>query len=229
MRIVLVTGAGGALGKACVSKLASEGYQVLAVVSPGKKLSYETNGMVAVYHVDLTNEVDTTNLIDTIISNHKTIDAALFLAGGFAMGSISETDGALVKKMIGLNFETAYFASKKIFSKMAQQENGGRLIFVGAKPALSSKEGKDKIAYTLSKSLLFKLAELLNAEGNKKNVVATVVVPSIIDSEANRKGMPKANPSDWVTPDEIATVISFAISEKGEKLREPILKVFGNS
>ena len=226
---VLITGAGGSLGEACVKEFQSKGFHVIAILSPGKKITFKNKDSISAYHVDLMNEDETSNLIDKIVSEHKTIDAALLLVGGFAMGSIQDTNGDLVKKMISLNFETAYYAARRIFNQMMKQPNGGRLVFVGAKPALSASAGKDKVAYALSKTLIFKLAELLNAEGSKSNVVSTVMVPSIIDTEANRKSMPKADPASWVTAEEITSVIAFAISDKGSKLREPIMKVYGAS
>lgn len=229
MKNVLITGAGGALGEASVKEFQSKGFHIIAILSPGKKIDYVGKDSISTYHADLTNEDETSKLVDTIISTHRTIDVALLLVGGFAVGSIEDTDGAAIKKMISLNFETAYYAARKIFNQMITQPNGGRLVFVGAKPALSASAGKEKLAYSLSKSLIFKLAELLNAAGSKSNVVSTVVVPSIIDTEANRKSMPKSDPANWVTAEEIARIISFATSENGGKLREPVLKIYGAS
>ncbi len=229
MKNVLITGAGGALGEACVKSFQSKGFHVITILSPSRKLAYKSEGTISVYTADLMDEHDASVVIERIIDKHKTIDAALLLVGGFAVGSIKDADGEMMKKMIGLNFETAYYAARKIFNQMLQQAAGGRLVFVGAKPALHASAGKGMIAYALSKSLIFKLADLLNAEGSKSNVVSTVIVPSIIDSEANRKSMPKANPDDWVKADEIAKIIYFAVTENGSKLREPILKIYGNS
>ena len=217
------------MGNACVHKFIENGYHVIAALSPGKALENSDRKNITTYNANLMDEDEASKLIGQIIDTHGTIDAALFLVGGFAMGTIEETDGAGIKKMFGLNFETAYYASRKVFGHMANQTHGGRLVFVGAKPALQATAGKKLIAYTLSKTLIFKLAELLNAEGKSKNVVSTVVVPSIIDSEANRKSMPNADPADWVTPEEIADVISFVTSENGSKLREPVFKIYGNS
>ena len=229
MKNVLITGAGGALGEACVKEFQGKGYHVITILSPGKKTTYTSKDSISSYHADLMNEDETSSLIEKIITEHKTIDAAILLVGGFAMGSIQDTTGDLLKKMISLNFETAYYTSRSIFNQMMTQPNGGRLVFIGAKPALSASAGKDKVAYALSKSLIFKLADILNAAGSKSNVVSTVIVPSIIDTEANRKAMPKADPTNWVTAEEIASLISFAVSEEGSKLREPVLKMYGAS
>lgn len=226
---VLITGAGGSLGRACVKKYVEEGCQVIALLSPGKRNIFENQPSVSVYHVDLSDEINTNEVLQTIIETHNQINAGLILVGGYAGGSIKESSGREIQKMIDLNFYTAYFISKQLFAHMASQKEGGRLVFVGSKPSIEGKGGKNAVGYTLSKSLVFKLAELLNEEGNNQEVVASVVVPSTIDTEDNRKSMPKADPSRWVKPEEIARVIYFATSNEGHKLRDPILKVYGDA
>jgi NAD(P)-dependent dehydrogenase (short-subunit alcohol dehydrogenase family) len=110
------------------------------------------------------------------------------------------------------------------------KENGsGRIVFIGSRPALEAKAGKELIAYGLSKSLLFKLAEYINAEAKGKNVTATVVVPSTIDTPLNRKNMPDANPDKWVKPEALANILEFIVSDKSSPLRETVLKVYNNS
>src|SRR5439155_6301298 len=115
-----------------------------------------------------------------VISKYKIIDAAMMLVGGFAMGDIAATSGEDLKKQFTLNFETAYFTARPLFTHM-MENNFGKLIFVGARPALDATAGKSMIAYSLSKSLVIKLAEILNAAAKGKNVTATVFVPSTID------------------------------------------------
>ncbi|MFZ1806139.1 MAG: SDR family NAD(P)-dependent oxidoreductase [Cyclobacteriaceae bacterium] len=229
MKKVVITGAGGILGQACVTAFQKKEYQVIAILSPGKKISYATNSPVSVYNADLMNESDTQNVLTQVINDHETIETALFLVGGFAMGTIENTDGSLIKKMISLNFETAYYSARAMFTQMIKQKSGGRIAFVGARPSLDAKAGKGVVAYALSKTLIFKLAEILNEEGKEKNVVSSVFVPSIIDTPDNRKAMPKANTDLWVKPEEIAEIIEFATSEMSSVLREPVIKVYGKS
>jgi NAD(P)-dependent dehydrogenase (short-subunit alcohol dehydrogenase family) len=223
---IVITGASGNLGKAAVEKFVTDGYQVLAIVSPGKKLPYETSDNVIAYEANLVDENAVKEVVTTILAQYQIIDAALLLVGGFAQGSIAEADGASLKKMFSLNFDTAYFTARPIFLQMMNQPNGGRIVFVGSKPAMVSSEGKKNVAYALSKSLVFKLAELLNAEGKEKNVVSSVIVPSIIDTPENRAAMPNANFSDWQKPEEIAETMAYFVSDKGRALRDPIFKFF---
>lgn len=229
MKNVVITGAGGALGKACVNEFTTNGDQVIAVLSPDKKDSnYEAKG-VATYHTDLSDELMTKATIAKVIEDHKSIDIGILTVGGFSMGGIDETDGAQLKKMINLNFETAYYLSRELFRHMSANGKGGRIVLIGARPALDAKAGKNLIAYALSKTLVMKLAELFNAEGKDKNIVCSVIVPSIIDTQANRDSMPKADYTKWVKPAEIAKNIRFITSETGSALREPVLKIYGDS
>lgn len=225
---VIITGASGNLGKATVEKFITEGYTVIATVTPGKTLGFEAEG-VHVYDADLTDEKSVDTVVKKIISDHSSLDAALLLVGGYASGNIQNTDGGLLKKMFALNFDTAYFVARPVFQQMLNQSNGGKIIFVGSRPALIPKEGKNSLAYALAKSLIFKLADLLNTEGSSKNVTASVIVPSTIDTEVNRNAMPDKDFTAWVKPEAIADTMAYLCSEKGTPLRETILKVYNRA
>jgi NAD(P)-dependent dehydrogenase (short-subunit alcohol dehydrogenase family) len=228
-RTVLITGASGNLGKAAVERFLRDGYQIIATVSPGKLLGYDVNGNVSVVEVDLTNQWIVDQFVENSIKKHSTINAALLLVGAFASGTINNTNEDALDKMISVNFKTAYFAARKIFSHMITQPNGGRIVLVGSKPAINPSAGKNSLAYAISKNMLFQLAEILNAESVNKNVSTHVIVPSIIDTPANRSAMPQANPSDLVKPEEVAEAMAYLCSDKGMCLRETVLKIYGNS
>ncbi len=225
---VLITGASGNLGKATVEKFLKEGYQVIATVAPGIELTGVPEGAVVTYETDLTNEKSAEAAITKIIAHHKSIDVAILTVGGFVAGTIETTDHTALEKMMTLNFNTAYFVARPVFRQMLLQSSG-RIVFIGARPALEPAAGKKSVAYSLSKTLIFKLAELLNAEAIGKNVVASVIVPSTIDTPANRKDMPTANFSQWVSPEEIARAIYFLVSDEGKALRNPVLKMYSGN
>jgi NAD(P)-dependent dehydrogenase (short-subunit alcohol dehydrogenase family) len=223
----LITGASGNLGKATLEKFLSEGANIIALTS-ARGLGYKANGKVTTYPADLTNESDASTAIGKVIADHKTIDVALLLVGGFAAGNVEKTDGAMLRKMFAINFETAYYIARPVFQQMVAQ-GGGRIVFVASKTSFVNETGKNFIAYSLSKSLVSKLAELLNAEGASKNVVCSVIAPSTIDSEENRRSMPNADFSKWVQPEVIANTLYFLVSRDGAPLREPVIKIYGNS
>jgi len=226
---VLITGASGNLGKATVARFIKDGYKVIATVTPGKSLGFSVDGDVQLYEADLSDEKSVDATINKILEEHATLDAALLLVGGFAPGNIHNTDGASLKKMFGVNFDTAYFVARPVFQQMLKQAHGGRIVFVGSRPALKPTEGKNSLAYALSKSLIFKLADFLNAEGSSKNVTASVIVPSTIDTEANRKAMPDKDFTAWVKSEEIAEAIAFLCAEISSPLRETVFKLYNRS
>lgn len=229
MKTVIITGANGNLGVATVKKFLDESYHVIAIDGKDDHLSFaKANNNFEFHTIDLTNEATTENFINAVIAKQGKVDAALMLVGGFAMGNITETAGAAIQKQFSLNFETAYFIARPLLQQM--QENGyGRLVFIGARPAINPAQGKGLVAYALTKSLLFKFAEFINEENKGTNVVASVVVPSTIDTVINRESMPDADPANWVKPGQIADVLEFICSEKGSVLREPVYKVYNNA
>ena len=229
MKTVIITGASGNLGKVSVEKFVAEGYKVIATVTPGKSLGFEVTGNVDTYDADLTDEKSVERVTTAIISKYKTIDAALLLVGGYASGGLKETDGATLKKMFTLNFDTAYFVARPVFQQMLSQSNGGRIIFIGSRPALKPKQANKSLGYALSKSLLFNLADALNEAGSTHNVTASVIVPSTIDTPVNRQFMPDADFSTWVKPEEIADAMAHICSDISKPWRETVLKIYGRS
>ena len=229
MKTVIITGANGNLGSAVTKEFLDKGYQVVAtVIAEAMKADFTAADRLEVRVVNLTDEGETDIFIQSVIGKYKKIDAALLLVGGFAMGNIATTSGADIDKQLSLNFKTAYHVTKPLFRHMMENDNG-RLIYIGARPAIEPSQGKDLLAYGLSKSLLFKLAEYLNEEAKGKNVSATVVAPSTLDTPLNRKSMPDTDPYIWVKPSALAEILEFVVSEKGGPLRETVLKVYNNA
>ena len=229
MKTALVTGASGNLGQEVIRKFISEGYNVVGTVIPNDPVTIEINSdrfekVVA----DLMSEDDAQRLASSVISRYGQVDAAILTVGGLAMGNISETKTSDILKQYKLNFETAYNIARPLFVQMLRQNNG-RIFLIGSRPGLEAKSGKGMIAYGLAKSLIFRLAELMNEEGKHHNVVTSVIVPSTIDTPQNRKSMPDADPSNWVRAEEIANTIFYYCSDASRSLREPVIKIYGNS
>jgi NAD(P)-dependent dehydrogenase (short-subunit alcohol dehydrogenase family) len=228
-KTIIITGANGNLGTVVVSKFLEKDYRVIAtVIEDSMRDSLGKHDDLDVRVVNLSDEGIAAHFIAETLSRYDKIDAALMLAGGFSMGNTEKTSTEDVRKMVALNFETAYNVARPLFTHMLSN-NSGRLVFVGARPALDPAAGKNMIAYGLSKSLLFKLAEYLNADAKGKNVTATVIVPSTIDTPPNRKSMPDANVDNWVKPEQIANLLEMIVSETGAPLRETVLKIYNNA
>jgi NAD(P)-dependent dehydrogenase (short-subunit alcohol dehydrogenase family) len=229
MKTVIITGANGNLGSAVTKLFLDKSYNVVAtVVNEQAKSDLAAHANLQVEVVNLANEAETASFIKNVITRHNQVDAALLLVGGFAMGNLKTTSGEDIKKQLALNFDTAYNVARPLYEHMVEK-GSGRIVFIGARPALQPADGKNLIAYSLSKSLLFRLAEYLNEEAKGKNVTATVVVPSTLDTALNRKSMPEADPANWVKPEALAEVLEFVVSDKGTPLRETVLKVYNNA
>ncbi|MBC7830062.1 MAG: SDR family NAD(P)-dependent oxidoreductase, partial [Chitinophagaceae bacterium] len=215
---IIITGANGNMGSAVVKKFISSDFHVIAVDHSGSHLGFaEGHSNFELHQVAMDNEEATHEFFQEISALKGNIDAALLLVGRFSMGNIETTDGAAVKSMFKLNFETVYNSARPLFQHMMSR-NYGRLVFVGARPALNPSAGKDMIAYSLSKSLLFKLADILNAAATGKNVTVTVLVPGTLDTAINRQNMPDADTTEWTKPEEIAE-LCFGICNGGGKVQ----------
>ena len=229
MKTVIITGANGNLGTAVTKEFIDKGYRVIATIANEKaKKDFVPHPNLEVLVVNLTDEKETASFVENMILKYARIDAALLLVGGFAMGNIDNTTGDDLHKQIALNFETAFYVTKPLFGHMMNNKKGN-IVFIGARPALNPAQGKDLIAYGLSKSLLFKLAEYLNEAAKGKSVSVSVVAPSTLDTPLNRKEMPDVNPDIWVKPGEIAETLEFLVSDKSTALRETVLKIYNNA
>ena len=162
MKTVIITGANGNLGSAVTKEFLDKNYQVIATVENENAITnFQSHPSLHMVAVNLTNEKEATAFVEKTIQQYKIIDAALLLVGGFAMGDIANTSGEDLQKQIALNFETAYYVTRPLFEHLLGNKKGV-IVFIGARPALNPSQGKGLIAYALSKSLLFKLAEFLN-------------------------------------------------------------------
>ena len=228
-KTAIVTGASGNMGQAVIKKFLAEGYNVVGTIIPNDATPFEIdNTKLEKIIVDLMSEEDSAKFIQTVIAKYGTIDAAVLTVGGFAMGKIENTSAADIMKQYKLNFETAYHVARPLFIQMMKQ-NSGRIFMVGSKPGLDAKNGKGMVAYGLGKSLIFRLAELMNEEAKGTSVVVAVVVPSTIDTPPNRKSMPDADFNNWVKPEDIANVIHYHCTDEAAAIRQPVVKMYNNS
>ncbi|MEZ4961688.1 MAG: SDR family NAD(P)-dependent oxidoreductase [Saprospiraceae bacterium] len=225
MKTILITGANGNLGTEVVKTLHTNGYEICATVGPGSLPDDFAQMTKDARNVNLTDEAETQQYVEALTRQNPGLCAAVLLVGGFAMGTIKDSDAATIDKQIALNFKTAYFVVRPLMEHF-EKIGGGQFILVGARPALDAADGMTKVAYSIGKSLVFHLAELINAAGKGKRITATVLVPSIIDTPPNRNAMPDADFSQWIKASDIAETIAFVLSDAGRTLRESVLKVY---
>lgn len=227
MKTAIVTGATGNLGVAIINKFIGDEFRVVGTLIANDAAQQPTGRLERVV-VDLTNEEESAKFISDVIAKYSSIDVAVLTVGGFAMGPVVDTKTSDIAKQYRLNFETAYNVARPIFAQMLKQ-NSGKIFFVGSKPGLDAGHSKGMVAYGLAKSLIFRLAELMNDEAKGTNVVISVIVPGTIDTQQNRKAMPESDPENWVKPESIADIIYFYSSDAASVIREPVIKVYNNS
>jgi NAD(P)-dependent dehydrogenase (short-subunit alcohol dehydrogenase family) len=229
MKTVLVTGASGNMGQAVVKRFLDSGFHVVGTVIPNDPVRLDIqHAEFETSTADLANEDAAKKMVEEIVSRTGSVNVAVLTVGGFAMGKIADTSTSDISKQIKLNFETAYNVARPVFNQMIKQ-GSGRIFLIGSKPGSDMRYSKGMVAYGLAKSLNFRLAELMNEEAKATNVVTSVIVPSTIDTPQNRKSMPDANFSKWVTPESIANIIFFYCSEQAIDLREPVIRIFGGA
>lgn len=225
MNHVIVTGASGNLGKAVINKFLAEDYFVTGTLIPNDPVAIDSQGKnfeTAV--VDLMEEEAAKQFINIMVAKHDKIDVAVLTVGGFAMGNIANTSTADIAKQYKLNFETAYNIARPVFVQMMKQ-GSGRIFLIGSRPGLEMKNSKGMVAYGLGKSLLFRLAELMNEEAKDTDIVTFVIVPSTIDTPQNRASMPDADFSKWQTPGSIAQIIYLNAEMEKAELQETVIKL----
>jgi len=218
MKNIVVTGAGGNLGKVLVKQLAASGFQVIAFVSHRHtQVPTPENDLIEYYPVDALDTREVKQLMADMIKKHKSIDALVHLIGGYQAGKLEETALSDFQKMVALNFETAINFVQPVLMQMKNQEKGGVVVLIGSRPGHDVTKGLSSVAYGFSKSLLFRLAEMINAEKEMTQVKAKVIVPGTIDTPQNRAAMPNADFNKWNKPEEIANQIVQLCSEDNQQ------------
>ncbi len=227
--ITIVTGSSGNLGQQIVNKFLAAGNEVIGTISSRDTAAHiDSQQKYQQVEVDLMDEQAAQKFVDEVIGKHDKIDTAVFTVGGFAMGKIADTSAEVIFKQYQLNFETAYNIARPVFVEM-MKKGKGTIFLVGSRPGLDATMGKGMVAYGLTKSLIFRLAEIMNDEARGTNVVTAVIVPSTIDTPQNRQSMPDADFESWVKPEEIAEIVYFYASQPATVIREPLIKIYKNS
>src|SRR5215210_3750319 len=140
MKKILITGASGNLGTIVTSRLLHKGHKIIATITnEAARKELPVHEKLETIVADLSKENETSNLIRQTIEKHAGIDAAFMLVGGFTMGNIEATTTEQIREQITLNFETAYHVARPMLQHMISK-NEGRLVFIGARPALVAKD-----------------------------------------------------------------------------------------
>ena len=221
-KVVVVTGASGALGKVVAEAALARGARVGGVDYAPSQIPAAAN-RIELGDIDLSDAAQAKKAIDAVASHFGRLDALINIAGGFAFEAVAEGDPKTWQRMYALNVLTALNASRAALSHLAASSSA-RIVNVGAMGALQAGAGMG--AYAASKAGVHRLTEALAAEWKGK-IAVNAVLPSIIDTPANRASMPKADFGKWVTPQELANVILFLVSDAASAITGALLPVSG--
>jgi NAD(P)-dependent dehydrogenase (short-subunit alcohol dehydrogenase family) len=221
-RVAIVTGAFGALGRVVTKRALDAGYAVAAIdvaQAPPAGLPPEA---LAIGGVDLTDAADVERAVVAVVARFGQIDAVFNIAGGFSWQMVESSDPASWDRLYRLNLMTTLNVSKAATPHLRQAAHG-RIVNVGANGAVRAAAGMGP--YAASKAAVHRLTEALAEELKDAGVTVNAVLPSIIDTPANRADMPDADVSKWVTPDDLASVMLFLASPAAQAVTGALLPV----
>jgi NAD(P)-dependent dehydrogenase (short-subunit alcohol dehydrogenase family) len=221
-KVVVVTGASGALGKVVAEMALVRGAKVARLDHAASALPAAAD-RIELGGVDLSDATQAGNAIDAVAAHFGRLDALVNIAGGFAFETVAEGDAKTWQRMYALNVLTALNTSRAAIPHLAASPSG-RIVNVGAMGALQAGSGMG--AYAASKAGVHRLTEALAAEC-KGRITVNAVLPSTIDTPANRASMPQADFAKWVTPQELGEVILFLTSEAASAVTGALLPVNG--
>ena len=216
-KVVLITGGAGALGQTVVPAFVSTGASVIL----GDRTPVQMPGITAL-KADFTDHTQVRNLVDEVIRTSGRLDALINLVGGFATGRLVETDVSLWQRMLTMNLTSAFLLSQAVLPSMLQHGQG-RIVHVAARAALEPFTGA--AAYIVSKTGLIGLIRTLSSELEGSGVTVNAVLPSTIDTPANRRAMPAADPSKWARPDSIAHTLTFLASDAASQIKGALIPI----
>jgi NAD(P)-dependent dehydrogenase (short-subunit alcohol dehydrogenase family) len=221
-KVVVVTGARGALGQV-VSGMAHARGALIARIDHAPAQTVTSGDAIEIGGVDLSDEAQANEAVEASARHFGRLDALINIAGGFAFGSVSESDREVWARMYALNVLTALNASRAALPYLSAS-GAGRIVNVGALGAIHASAGMGP--YAASKAGVHRLTEALASEWKGK-ITVNAVLPSIIDTAANRANMPDADVSAWVTPQELAEVILFLASDAASAVTGALIPVSG--
>ena len=230
-KVVLITGGTGALGReASLAFLKSNTVAAITHVTDKEipQLESALGGLmkkVMLIKADIGSELEVKKLVSDMVKKYGRIDILINVVGGYVGGKkVTEMTEKEWDLMMNLNLKTAFLISKHVVEQMVMQSSG-KVIHVAARLALKGVAGNS--AYGASKSGLIRLVESLSDEVKDKNINVNCIMPSIIDTAANRKEMPSADFSKWVKPSEIAQVMLFLASDDSRPIHGAAIPVYG--
>jgi NAD(P)-dependent dehydrogenase (short-subunit alcohol dehydrogenase family) len=221
---VVITGGTGGLGSSVVAAFLARGFDVhLPIIEADFTAPWRGDAKVHPQKLSLDDERQVTEFYGALPS----LWASIHLVGGFAMAKIEDTSLADFENQWRMNAVTCFLGCREAVKAIRKSGNGGRIVNVAARPAVTPVAGM--LAYASSKAMVASITQNLAVEVVQDNILVNAVMPSTIDTPANRKAMPNADHSKWPTPAQIAETISFLASEQNAVTTGTLVPVYGRA
>jgi NAD(P)-dependent dehydrogenase (short-subunit alcohol dehydrogenase family) len=232
-KVVLVAGGTGGLGRAVSLAFLKEQAHVTVTyrkreeLDALKALAGPDASQLEGYEVDVTDEADVSKLVEGIVARQGRLDALVNTVGGYVGGiKLWDMDTKVFDQMLALNLRSGYALSRAAVRVMLKQGSGS-IVNVAAKAAID--HGAGASAYAASKAAAVAMMDCLAEDLKGTGVRVNSILPSIIDTEVNRKAIPKADFSKWPKAEDIARVVVFLCSDDARVIHGAAVPVFGNS
>lgn len=228
-QVVLVAGGTGALGRAVSLGFLDAGAELIVTYQNDQELRELTQAAgsnaarLASRKIDVTDAAAVQQVVDEIVSDKRRLDVLVNTVGGYAGGmKLWEMDSSVLDRMLALNLRSGFVLSHAAVKAMLPQGTGA-IVNVAAKAALDHAAGL--AAYAASKAAALAMIDCLAADLKGSGVRVNSILPSIIDTEANRKAMPNANFAAWTKPGDIARVVLFLASDNANAIHGAAIPV----
>jgi len=219
---ILITGAAGGLGSAVCRVFLEAGVNVIAV-----DRSWKNTPSHPAIEADLTTGEGAAAMIEQALA-HGPIDGFVHLVGGFSGGKpISETDDQTFDLMMNVNLRIAFNSIRAVLKPMIKEARHGRIVAIGSRAAIDP--SPNFAAYAISKAALVALVKNVAAEVKGLGITANIVLPSTIDTPANRAAMPQSDFSKWVAPESIARLLLWLVSDAASDVSGAVIPIYGRA
>ena len=232
-KTVVITGGTGGLGSALVRRLITKDYRLaVTYLLPEEAQAFESEfdvdeERVMLTRVDCTNGEAVTSYMKEVADRWGDIHGLAALVGGWAGGrDVEETDDVRFERMLDLNLRSAFYAVRAAIPYL-KAAGWGRIVLVGSRGAMDFFEAQ--AAFNIAKAGVAALGQSVSTELNGTGVTANVLLPSVIDTPATRRSLPYADYVNWPTPDEIAAVAEFLLSEESGVMNGALVPVYGRA
>ncbi|HEY2471717.1 MAG TPA: SDR family NAD(P)-dependent oxidoreductase [Terracidiphilus sp.] len=232
-KVVLVAGGTGGLGRAVSLAFLAEGARTVVTFRKDAEFAELQKGagagasLLEGHRVDVTDEAAVGQLVNQVFGRYGRLDALVNTVGGYAGGiKLWELDAKTFELMLALNLRAGYVLTRAAIVPMLKQKHGA-IVNVAAKAAID--HGGGAAAYAASKAAAVAMMDSLAADVKGTGVRVNSILPSIIDTEANRRAMPDADFATWPKPEDIARVIVFLVSDEAKVIHGAAIPVYGTN